>query len=166
MSLILPEFFALLGIDLFLLLSLIACLLDDRLPKAMPYVFQVAALIGFGNLLISRNFFDIFSEYTRFWYCFIYLIVALVNIVAVNLYFATSQKLWTIAKAWAGAVTFPTIVISVFFVSNYGFIASAEFPFLLLQVGLVICAIILGVSSLIFLSPDILTKFRRRKEVN
>jgi len=156
----------LLGIDLFLLLSLLACLLDERFPKALPYIFQVAALIGYGHLLVSKEFLTFFGEYMRFWYNFFYLIVALVNIVAVNVYLATSQKMWMLAKAWAGAVTFPTILISVFFVSNYGYVASAEFPFLLLQVGLVISTVILGVVGFVFLSPDLFNRFRRRKEVD
>jgi hypothetical protein len=32
-----PEFFALLGIDLFLLLSLLSCLFDQMFPKAAGY---------------------------------------------------------------------------------------------------------------------------------
>lgn len=163
---VLPEFFVLLGIDLFLLLSLLTCLLDERFPKALPYIFQVAAVIGYGHLLVSREFLAIFDDYMRFWYSFFYLVVALVNIVAINIYFATSQKMWMLAKAWAGTVTFPTMVISVFFVSNYSYAVSGEFPLLLLQVGLVISAVVLGVSAVVFLSPDLLNKFRRRKEVN
>ncbi len=162
---ILPEFFALLGVDLFLLLSLLTCLLEERFPKALPYVFQAAAVIGFGHLLISKEFIVLFGEYMRFWYSFFYLIVALINIVAINVYIATAKGMWTLAKAWAGTVTFPMIVISVFFVSNYGFTTSLEFPSLLLQVSLVVSTIILGVSTLIFLSPDILSRFKRNKEV-
>jgi hypothetical protein len=163
---ILPEFFVLLGTDLFLLLSLLTCLLDSRFPKALPYIFQVAAVMGFGHLLISKEFLAIFGEYMRFWYSFFYLLVALMNIVALNVYLATSQKMWMLAKAWSGAVTFPSVMISVFFVSNYGYVSSAEFPLLLLQVGLVLAAMMIGVSAALFLNPDLLPKLRRRKEVN
>ncbi len=163
---ILPEFFVLFGTDLFLLLSLLTCLLEDRFPKALPYVFQIAAVIGFGHLMISKEFLIIFGEYMRFWYCFFYLLVALINVLAINVHFATSQKMWLLAKAWAGTITFPSIMISVFFVSNYGYVSSVEFPLLLLQVGLVISAIMIGVCAAFFLNPDLITKFRRRKEVN
>ena len=162
---ILPEFFALLSVDIFLLLSLLTCLLDDRLPKAVPYIYQIAALIGFGHLLLSKDFLLIFGDYMRFWYNFFLLVVALANIVAVNVYLAVERKLWALAKAWAGAVTFPVTVISVFFVSNYSFLQGAEFPLLLLQIGLVVSAIIMGISISVFLSPDLLNKLRRRKEV-
>ena len=100
----LPEFFGLLGVDIFLLLSLLSCLLDDRVPTALSYLYQVAALVGFGHLLVSKGFIIAFGEQMRFWYCFIYLLVALANVVAINIYFVVAKKLWTIAKLWSGAV--------------------------------------------------------------
>jgi hypothetical protein len=163
---ILPEFFALLSIDVFLLLSLLTCLLEDRFPRALPYIYQIGALVGFGHLLVSRDFLLIFGEYMRFWYNFFYLLVALGNIVAINLYLAVNQKMWTLAKAWSGAVTFPLTIIAVFFVSNYSYLQGAEFPTLLLQLGLVVSTIVMGISISVFLSPDILNKFRKKKEVN
>jgi hypothetical protein len=161
-SALLPEFFALLGIDLFLMLSLLTTLLDDRMPKALPYIYQLAALVGFGHLLISKNFFTVFGEYMRFWYNFIFLLVALANIVAVNVYFGVVNKQWTIAKFWSGAVTFPAILISIFFVANYGYLQGMSFP-LFLQVALVLSAIIMGTSVAIFLSPEVLRKKIGRK---
>ena len=160
-STILPEFFALLAVDLFLLLSLLTCLLEERFPKAIPYVYQIAALIGFGHLLVSKDFLTVFGQYMRFWYNFFYLMVALANVVAINVYFAVIKKNWLITKAWSGAITFPTIFISIFFVSNYSYIAGSEFPLLLLQIGLVIALVIMGVSVSIFLSPDLLNKLRK-----
>lgn len=150
----LPEFFALLGIDVFLMLSLLSCLLEDRLPKAIPYIYQIAALVGYGHLLVSKDFFVIFGEYMRFWYCFIYLLVALANIVAVNIYFAVAKRLWTLAKVWSGAVTFPTVVISMFFVSNYTSVQEATLPMLTLQVGLVISVFVMGASICLLLSSE------------
>ncbi len=99
----------------------------------------------------------------RFWYNFFYLMVALANIVAINVYFAVIKRNWTLAKVWSGAVTFPAVFISIFFVSNYSFIAGSAFPLLLLQIGLVIAVVVMGVSVSIFLSPDLLEKFRRRR---
>lgn len=72
---------------IFLLLSLLTCLLEDRFPKAVPYVYQIAAIMGFGHLVVSRMFLTVF-DYMRFWYNLFYLAVALVNVVAVNLYLA------------------------------------------------------------------------------
>jgi hypothetical protein len=162
---LLPEFFALISVDVFLLLSLLTCLLESRFPKVVPYIYQIAALIGFGHLLVSREFLLVFGEYMRFWYNFFYLLVALANIVALNLYLAVEKKEWELAKAWSGAVTFPLTLIAVFFVSNYSYLQGAEFPMLILQVGFVISAIVMGVSISLFLSPDLLSKVRRKKEV-
>jgi len=74
--------------DIFLLLSLLTCLLEDRFPNAVPYVYQIAAIMGFGHLVVSRMFLTVFDEYIRFWYNLFYLAVALANVVAVNLYLA------------------------------------------------------------------------------
>lgn len=163
---LLPEFFTLLAIDLFLMLSLLTCLLDDRLPTAIPYIYQVAALTGYGHLLIGREFFTVFNEYMRFWYSFIYLLIALVNIVAVNVYLAASKKSLAFAKVWSGAVTFPTIAISMFFVSNYGYLHMGTFPLLFLQIGLVVSVVLMGVSIGVFFSPEsVRNLFKSGKEV-
>jgi hypothetical protein len=159
---LLPEFFALLGIDLFLLLSLLTCLLDDRLPKAIPYIYQIAALAGFGHLIISKDFLTVSGEYMRFWYCFFYLIVALANIVAVNIYLAVPKGLYTITKVWSGAVTFPSILISAFFVSQYSLMQGVVF-LLTLEISLLLSAFAMGISISILLTPDIARKLFRRE---
>jgi hypothetical protein len=114
-----PEFFALLGVNLFLAMSLLTCLLDKHFPWQLPYLYQLAALAGFGQLLVSREFMTFFGDYTRFWYSFLYLIVALANIIAVNAYIAIIKKLLNYAKVFTLAVTFPSLTIAVFFLSNY-----------------------------------------------
>ena len=158
-----PEFFTLLAINLYLMLSLLACLLEERLPKAIPYIYQIAALAGYGNMLISRSFLGIFNEYTRFWTSFVYLLVAMANIIAVNIYFAVWRKRWTLAKVWASVVTFPTVLISIFFVSNYSIMLGAQLPLLILQIGLVLSAMLMGVCISIFLSPNLVRKLARRR---
>jgi len=120
---LLPEFFALLGIDLFLMLSLLTCLLDERFPKGIPYIYQIAALAGFGNLLISKDFLIVFGEYMRFWYCFLYLVVALANIIAVNLYLGIVKKLLNYARVFMLTVTFPALSLAVLFLFNYAEVA-------------------------------------------
>lgn len=161
----LPEFFAFLGIDLFLALSLLTCLLEDRFPKAMPYVYQVAAVVGFGHILISRDFLAVFGEYTRFWICFLYLMVGLANVLALNIYLVALKGLCTITKIWSGAVTFPSVLISMFFVYQYSLMQSALFP-PVLQIGLLASAFVMGTSASVLLSSEIARKlFRRNKEV-
>jgi hypothetical protein len=119
-----PEFFALLGIDLFLAVSLLTCLLDRHFPWQLPYIYQLAALAGFGQLLVSREFMTSFGEYMRFWYSLLYLVVALANIVAVNLYLGLMKKLLSYAKVFMFTVTFPTLFLATFFLSNYAEVAA------------------------------------------
>ncbi len=118
-----PEFFLLLGVDLFLAISLLACLLDRHFPWQLPYLYQVAALAGFGQLIVSREFMQLFGEYMRFWYSVIYLVVALANIVAINVYLGYLKKLLTYAKVVMLTVTVPAISITAFFVTNYAELA-------------------------------------------
>lgn len=119
-----PEFFILLGLDLFLATSLLTCLLDKHFPWQLPYVCQLAALAGFGQLLVSREFLAFFDEYMRFWYSLTYLVVALATIVAINAYLGFMKKLLNYAKAMLLTVTFPSLTLAVFFTVNYAEIAS------------------------------------------
>jgi len=116
---LMPEFFLLLGIDIFLAMSLLTCLFDKHFPPMLPYVYQLASLAGFGNLLVSREFLQIFDEYARFWYSMAYLVIALTNIAAVNIYLAFSKKQLAIAKVFFSAVTIPSYLVSILFITNY-----------------------------------------------
>jgi len=87
-------------------------------------VYQLAALAGFGQLLVSREFMASFGEYMRFWYSLIYLIVALANIIAVNTYLGVMKKLLNYAKVLMFTVTFPALALTAFFLSNYAEIAA------------------------------------------
>jgi hypothetical protein len=114
-----PEFFLLLGIDLFLAVSLISCFIDKHLPWPLPYLYQVASLAGFGQLIVAKEFMTIFGDYMRFWFSILYLAVALANIVAVNVYLGVVKKLLIHAKAFTLAVSFPSFAIAVFFLASY-----------------------------------------------
>jgi hypothetical protein len=165
-SLLMPEFFALIGTDMFLLLSLTTCLLDTRFPKMLPYVFQVAALAGFGHLLISKDFLSVFGEYMRFWYCFTYLLVSLASVLAANAYLIFVKRSFTIAKIWSVAITFPSTLISAYFVSQYSLLQSNT-SLMIMEIELLLLATLVGVSVGAMLSTEIIRKkFRRAKEVD
>lgn len=157
---LLPEFFVFLGVDVFVAMSLLTCLLDDYFPKTLPYVFQAAAIGGYVHILISRDFLTLFGDSMRFWYCFLYLTVALANIIALNVYLAAVRKQWTIAKVFSGTVVFPALLIAVFFVSDY---ASQVAGIYLLQIAMFISAIVLGLSISVLLSPKIVKKYWKRR---
>jgi hypothetical protein len=119
-----PEFFLLLGIDLFLAVSLLSCLLDKHFPWQLPYLYQVASLAGFGQLIVAKEFMALFGDYMRFWFSLLYLIVALANIVAINVYLAVIKKMITYAKVFMLAVSFPSFAVVAFFLGNYASVAS------------------------------------------
>jgi len=157
---LLPEFFAFLGIDIFVAMSLLTCLLDDYFPKTLPYIFQVAAIGGYVHILISKEFLTLFGDQMRFWYCFIYLGVALANVIAANVYLALIKKKWTLAKIFSSTVVFPSMLISVFFVVNY---VGQITELYLIQIAMLFSALGLGASITVLLSPKLIKKYWRRR---
>jgi len=61
----------------------------------------------------------VFGDYMRFWFSIIYLTVALVNILAVNVYLGVIKKLLIHAKAFALTVAFPAFAVTLFFLASY-----------------------------------------------
>jgi len=155
-----PEFFALLGIDLFLAISLLTCLLDRHFPWQLPYVYQLAALAGFGQLLVSREFIAFFGEYMRFWYSLLYLVVALANIIAINVYLGIMKKLLNHAKVFMLTVTFPALAVTTFFLSNYAQVAvhplvmSPQMSWEAAFIGIVAFdTVVVGIGTYVFFKP-------------
>jgi len=159
MSYILPEFFAFLGVDVFVAMSLLTCLLEDHFPKNLPYIFQAAAIGGYVHILISKDFLSLFGDTMRFWYCFIYLAVALANLIAANVYLAVAKQRWTLAKIFSGTIVLPSLLISAFFVSNY----MSQFAGLYLPLTMLFSAVALGISIPLLLSPEIKRKYWKRR---
>jgi len=158
-SLLLPEMFVLLGIDVFLAISLLTCLLDKHFPTAVPYLYQMAAIVGFGHLLVSKGFMSLFGEHMRFWYSIIYLVVALANVIAVNLYLGVSRKLWSLAKILFGGFTFPISLMFSFFIFGYVTLTTPsslfpEVPMGLLCAVLVGCTFVLGIGVFVSIRPE------------
>jgi len=125
-----PEFFLLMGIDIFLVTSLITAIFDKHFPSKIPYICQLAALAGYGNLIVSREFLQLFDPYMRFWYSLIYLIVAIASTFALSIYLGFSRKMWKAARIFTYVVGIPILMISTFFISTY--IALATHPILIL----------------------------------
>lgn len=154
---LLPEFFLFLGVDLFVALSLLTCIMD-YFRRGVPYLYEAAAIFGYVNLLISKEFLSTWGEYMRFSYCFLYLALALANIIGINAYLLVSRKQWGLAKVFASAVTFPTILISAFFFSLYGRETSQLFTAALLS-----GAMVLGVGIAFIVSPEKIKKYLGRR---
>ena len=157
---LLPEFFAFLAVDIFVAMSLLTCLLDNYFPDVLPYLFQAAAIGGYVHVLISKDLLAVFGDYMRFWFCFLYLSVALVSVIALNVYLAVFKNKWKMAKFFSGTVVFPIFLISGFFIFNYTIQVAAGY---LSQVAMLSSAIVLGLSVSVFLSPKILRKYQERR---
>ena len=145
---LLPEFLGILGIDIFLVLSILTCVFD--FPVFLQYVYHVSAYVGFLQLWVNYVF--AFSEETRFFICLAYLVIGLANIVFVNgfISFRDRKTLWTTSLLCC--VTIPSILISFSAASWYVNQVVISLPVLPLippeaiAAILVICAIILAIS--------------------
>jgi hypothetical protein len=115
---LMPEFFILLGIDLSLATSLLTCILDKHFPDKLEYLYQLVALAGFGQLLVTQQFMSHFEEYMRFWYSCIYLFIAVANIIGLNLYLYYKKKK-LIARIFSIIGMLPAFSISSMFILNY-----------------------------------------------
>jgi len=122
---LLPEFFMMLGIDIFLAMSLLTALFDRDFPQSLQYLFQGGAILGLGQLFVSQGFITngIFTrdptDATRFWISVVYLVSALSNVVGLNIYLGFIRRRVTLATTFSGTVTVPTVMTSLFFVSSF-----------------------------------------------
>jgi len=164
MTQLLPEVFTLIGINLFLVLSLVTFLLDNGFPKGQTYVYQVVALFGLGYLMSSNTYLASVENNTRFWLSFAYLIGALSSIVASNFHMAVTRRFGTIAKAWFGAFTVPSIMITLFFVSQFSPMQGGIL-LLTLQVGLMALALTVGIGLTALLNSETTRGLRKIREV-
>jgi hypothetical protein len=120
----------------------------------------LAALAGFGQLLVSREFIAFFGEYMRFWYSLLYLVVALANIIAVNAYLGLMKKLLNYAKVFMFTVTFPALTLTAFFLTSYSevavhpFIIAPQMSWEATFVGIVAFdTLVVGVGTYVFFKP-------------
>jgi len=158
-----PELFILVGINVFVALSLLTSLFDGSFPKALPYVYMLAALAGFGQIWVNYNFLSFLVD-GRFWCSLPYLIVAVANTITLNVYVAVKKRLWSMASAFLGAVTIPVFFASFLSVSVYvnGLtVWMPPLPTLPLEsiyAVLVTCTVILGLSVIASIRPETLRK--------
>ena len=136
-----PEFFVFLGIVIFLAMSLLSALLDRDLPSLLQYFFQIAAIVGFGELLMSQGLVNL----TRFWVGIVYLASALSSVVGLNVYLWVPRRRRDMASTFSETVTVPILMISGVFI--YSFLGNGgEVSFS--PVALVTLAVLVLVTSL------------------
>lgn len=166
MGLYAPELLLLVSIDVFLVLSLLTCLLEREFATPIPYLLQLAALVGFGQIYVSKEFLDVFSQDLRFWYSLSYLIATVASVFASNLYIMVVRRELAKGFLFSGSVTAPAVIFSMFFVSVYthdievplDFFPRIPLSYIPLAVTLSLGLLVLG----IFLSaePNLLQRLR------
>lgn len=110
-----PEFFVLLGINIFIAVSVISALLDRHLPPILQYLFQGAAGAGLGEILLSQTL----GGGTRVWASIVYLAFALSSLVGVNIRLAIVRRGMNIASIFSQMMTVPAVMISALFLSSF-----------------------------------------------
>lgn len=117
---LLPEFFTLLGIEIFAALSLISALLDRDIPSPARWLFQGAAAAGLGQLVFTEGFSSSgVIDALRFWISIFYLTLSVCSVAGLNVYLVAVPRKMALASGFAGAITVPTVIVSALFVSSY-----------------------------------------------
>jgi hypothetical protein len=166
-----PELFVISGLNVFVILSLLTAIFDEIFPKAVPYVLQIAALAGFGQMWVNYSFLSSSPE-MRFWCGMLYLTIALATVLAVNFYIAFKKRLLSAAGFFLGAFTIPVTSVSYFFVSSYVNGVAVSIPPLPmvpvegLYIVFVLCIVILGLSVIMYYEPNALKRMLKMNRKN
>ena len=110
-----PEFFILLGIDIFLAESIICYLLARQLSSILQYLFQGAAIGGLADLLLGQGQLPT----TRVWAGIIYLAFALSSLVGVNIRLAIVRRKMSLAPIFSLMLTVPVVMVSALFLFSF-----------------------------------------------
>ncbi len=110
-----PEFFVLLGVNVFVAVSVICALLDRHLSAILQYIFQGAAVAGLAELLISQGL----GGEMRVWAGIVYVAFALSSLVAVNIRLAIVRRELNIAPVLSQMMTVPVLMIAALFRSPF-----------------------------------------------
>ena len=115
---LLPEFFTLLGIEIFAAMSLVSVLLDRDIPSSAQWLFQGAAGLGLGQLVVTEGFgTSSVIDASRFWISIFYLILSVCSVAGLNVYLAVVRKKTAIASYLSGVdVRFTPLTIVILIV--------------------------------------------------
>src|SRR2546427_4453643 len=122
---LLPEFFIVLGIAIFLAMGLLIALFDLDMPSWLPYLLHGAAIIGLVQLFMSQAFINAgilsraATDGTRLSLSIVYLTSAVSTVVGLNVYLAVVRRKMALASVFSGALTMPIFTISALFASSF-----------------------------------------------
>lgn len=110
-----PEFFILLGVVVFLATSLVSALVGEEVPSILQYLFQAAGAAGLSLLFLGQGAIGIGG----FWTGIIYLSAAASSLVAVNVYLAVVKRNDALSSILTGVLTVPTFAASAVLIASY-----------------------------------------------
>jgi hypothetical protein len=113
-----PELLIFVGLGTFIALSFLTFLLDNKFPSRLPWICQVAALLGFVSFLPNSYIFRGTEESLRFMYCYSYVIAALATSVIISVYGLKKLQLRASVILSAG-LNIPTFITAAYLLTNY-----------------------------------------------
>ena len=156
-----PQFFILLGIDIFLGGSIGTILFDTDFPTGLPYIMDFGALAGFGQLLLDPLYLSGYPGDIQFYYSASFLVVALFSVLASNLYVVFAKDNRLAGGALAIMVTLPSVLSSIYFVSAYINNISVGLPLFPIIPWTVVWGAFFAASAFIFVAMVLLARGRR-----
>ena len=114
-----PQFFILLGVDIFLGGSVVTVVFDEHFPTGLPYVLDFAALVGLIQLALTPQYLTGYPVEMQFYYSIAYAIAANLAIAGCNLYVTLVRRRWMAGGAFAVTATIPSALATPFFISAY-----------------------------------------------
>jgi hypothetical protein len=114
-----PQFFLLIGIELFLAGSIVTTLLEDYYPESLPYILDVGAFVGLIQLWFGPNYLSGLNEVLQFYYCIGFAVIALLSLVGANLYLFLAKRRAFLSGVFGLVVTVPACLVLLFFGSAY-----------------------------------------------
>jgi hypothetical protein len=159
-----PQFFILLGIDIFLGGSIGTILFDTNFPTGLPYIMEFAALAGFGQLLLDPQYLSGYPEEIQFYYSAAFLTLALFSVLTVNTYVVLVKGNRVAGAFLAIMVTLPSVLSSIYFVSAYINNIAVGLPLFPIVPWTIVWLAFFAASAFIFVAMVFLVRGRRRPD--
>lgn len=160
-----PQFFILLGIDIFLGGSIVTVLFDKEFPNGLPYIFDFGALTGFVQLLIVPGYLANYPVETQFYYSVAFATFAVIGIVACSLY-ETFRRKPLIGGSIAIVATLPSILALLFFSSAWLNGAQVPLPLLPLLSWPVVWGAFIGASALVSVAMVVIVRGKKNQKLS
>jgi hypothetical protein len=158
-----PQFFILLGIDIFLGGSILTVIFDEHFPTGLPYIMDVGSLVGFLQLVMIPQYLTGYPTVMQFYYSSAYAIIAVLAVLGSNLYLLFVRGRTMLAGVFAIAATLPSALAVIYFISAYVSGVAVSLPTLpFLGWAVVWCAFI-GASAILAIAMVIITQGAKKQ---